>query len=349
MVGEEDWIPTANELTQVANLFNQADLDPTGATVATRNGISVNEVRQGGEFWKISDVADWTTSQKMRAFGISDAFLSGEANYSTVDQAMSVFMDNIRTERGTMTRELFYEKIFPAIAIAHNFRNDDKRYKEISSYQHSEPMSKYGEGRRSGVYQNDQGQWVGVVAGNKVVAKSINDITDITKYIIPEVHWHKQLRPEGDASYLQMLDELTQKGVPVPLRMVAAAGGIDIDKLLAGKKEDLNLREKIQEYMQELQGISGTDQEGQEEASLNKLEKILSKVDSTFGSGIQQKSFADRDFDDRMGVLARDGKGNRRVITGKYRRQLNEKMNRLIAKSAAENAAKQNYLDKQDK
>ena len=84
-VGETDlWEPDEDDISTIAGMFMQADEDPVGAIVATRNGIETNEVRNGGDFWKISDEWDFLSTAKMRALGINEAFLTGEATYNCV-------------------------------------------------------------------------------------------------------------------------------------------------------------------------------------------------------------------------------------------------------------------------
>jgi hypothetical protein len=76
--GSDTWRPTTSDLQSLVGLFQEADLDPVNAMIATRNDIQVNEVRQGGDFWKYTDSVDQTASMKMRILGISESFLSGE-------------------------------------------------------------------------------------------------------------------------------------------------------------------------------------------------------------------------------------------------------------------------------
>lgn len=77
--GDDMWEPTVDELSALANLFQQSDLDPMGALIVTRNSVNVSEFRSGGDFVKWTDVYDQTTSMKLKALGISDAFLSSDS------------------------------------------------------------------------------------------------------------------------------------------------------------------------------------------------------------------------------------------------------------------------------
>src|SRR5690606_13226692 len=114
----EEWVPTSEEMQAVSNLFLSADLDPLGAVVVTRTGVQVNEVRRGDDFWRWDSIFDMTERIKLRALGVSENFIQGDASYSNMEQALSIFMDQIRTFRNQITRELFYEKMFPMISEA---------------------------------------------------------------------------------------------------------------------------------------------------------------------------------------------------------------------------------------
>lgn len=83
-----------------------------------------------------------------------------------------------------------------------------------------------------------------------VVNKMFSDDTTGIKignkyYDIPTITWEDNLKAQSDERLLDMLDKLFDKGVPVPLRMYAAAGNVDMDKILKMLDEDKKLREDL--------------------------------------------------------------------------------------------------------
>src|SRR5574343_454943 len=80
-----EWEPTPEEMEALMDLVQSADADPLGAVIATRLGVQFNEIRSGGEFWKVTDIWDTTTQYKLRALGASEALLSGDATFSNGD------------------------------------------------------------------------------------------------------------------------------------------------------------------------------------------------------------------------------------------------------------------------
>lgn len=209
-VGIQDvWEPTPEEIQSIAELFLQADSDPQGGIVATRYGVETTEVRTATDFWRVSEEEDFLVAAKLRSLGINEEFLSGSATYSTMEVALSVFIEMLRSLRQEITQRVFYEKLFPVLAKVHEF------------YERSEADLKHA---------------VRTSKGKK-------------RLLIPRVHWQKQLRPEADADYLNVLDMVAGKGVPVTLRTWASAAGLDLDSLIRNLDEDAKLRELIKKKM----------------------------------------------------------------------------------------------------
>ncbi len=222
---EDKWDPTPEELSDIIEAFETTEEDPVGAVIATRSGIEAAEIRSGADFWKISEEADFLKSGKLSALGLSESFLSGEASYSTVDASMSVFVESLKSFRNTLTTKTFYDKYFDTLARAHGF---EKR---------KEADLAHGVRTSSKTY----------VRANPTVEEAMG--IQKRDLLIPSIHWTKNLSPESDANYMDILEKAQSKGVPVTLKQWASAAGIDISTLEQMLPEDAELRKRIKKFL----------------------------------------------------------------------------------------------------
>lgn len=254
----DQWEPSQEEMDFITDLLLNADSDPIGSIITTRLGVNISEFRQGGDFWKITDIWDQTASFKMRLLGISEALLSGEANYDSAATGLTVFIESLRAFRDFATRKIFYEKVFPLISL----------------------MNGYAVGKNGKIMKKS-----GLMDG------SLNEImyrlNDGSKLFIPNVHWSKQLRPDIDSSMMENLRAMTELGVPVPLRSIAAAGGFNFDQLLMDQDEDLALRHKLLAYKKRQQEIDKQYQIADDAGGGGDSFSSVSKSLST-GRGLEQ-------------------------------------------------------------
>ena len=290
------------------------------------NGVVTSN--SGGDFWKVTDMWDSTMSMKLRALGISESFLSGEANYSNADTSLTVFMESLRSYRDKVTTRVFYNKLFPLISAMNGFTVND-RGKFIKKDSLVDKMS--------GVHNH-------------------NILDDGTRLLIPSVHWTKQLKPEGDQAYMDMLVALTEKGVPVPLRAMAAAGGFNLNALLADQDDDFEMLKRIGEYQSKLAELKkaympkGEDDDDMggfaAAASAMGAEMGLNNIASGTRSAVLAKGMGrmsplhTRDFGEAMEVHGETTQGKRRYLTNQ--KLANERVNRKIAKALATAASRNN-------
>lgn len=234
-IGDDTWVPTPQELMAHINQFQTAELDPLGAWVATRNSVQVQDVRQGGDFWKWTDTADVLVPHKLRALGISEAFLSGDASFATAEAAVSVFIENADSYREFLTNRMFYQKLFPLIAVVNGFFKDK-----------SEKLR-----------QQDRAD----------VLYNTNHRNNLD---IPTLQWQKSLQARNEENQFDMLEKLSEKGFPISLKMWASAAGIDVDAALKDLKDDSDLRKRISEITGEPmdQSTQGEDEYSYEESGL---------------------------------------------------------------------------------
>jgi len=264
---------------------------------------------------------------KLRALGISESFLSGEATYSNADTSLTVFIESLRAYRDTITTKLFYNKIFPLVSALHGYT------------------------------VNSRGKLV--TKGNmldKFDAMSNHEILqDGSRLLIPSVHWAKQLKPEGDQAYMDMLQAMSDKGIPVPMRAMAAAGGFNLDALLADQEDDFELLKRIGEYQKKLAGVKKeffpeADDAGGGEALASSLahqalmlEAQARGVRSTVlrdGGMNRMQALAQRNFGEASEVAGETHDGKRRWLTDQNK--ANERVNRKIARQLSEIAKQDN-------
>jgi hypothetical protein len=212
--GDDIWTPTNEELNQFVHTFQAAEYDPLGGWVATRNAVQAVDIRPGGDFWKWTDMADILVAYKLRAMGISESFLSGDASYASAESAYSTFLESQSAYRSDLTQRIFYTKLFPLIAIVNNLYKDKSgpraRHNDILSF----------------LYNN-------------------NSRANLK---IPELHWHKELEAKGEENMGELLEQASSKGVPIPLKMWMAAAKIDPESLVRDLEEDIQLRKRLEKY-----------------------------------------------------------------------------------------------------
>ncbi len=322
-------IDKKSESAFVANgivVHNSADMDPIGAFLVTRNGIDYQDIREGGQFWSFNDVFDTFSNAKMRGLGISEGLLSQENTYSTLEASISMFMDQIKSDREQTTREMFTNRIFANIAITNDFKrknprmevpNDAEQYPTLSS------MTTKGSPR--GVHRTEDGRYF-------AVCSSASARSQLSEYQIPSVHWHKQLEPKGDRDYVDLLSTLEEKGVPVPLRVYAASVGVDLDAIVQGMDNDKKLRKEFAKFKQETGG--GGDEEEQGGGQGQQFASDLSK---SVGSSVARVGLGNRTTDDpRYKIRGSNNKGTPQELSRKGEKLANERMHKLVANILAE-------------
>lgn len=238
---QDQWEPNDDELGALTQLFMQADEDPTGAVIAVRQGVDASEIRDPSSIWGISQEYDFLTTLKMRALGVSEAYLSGEVNVSTMEAARTSLGKQLATFRDMVLTEIFQRQLFPTFARIHNFQKRTK-----AELDHGIRLTPGSRADREAEYErrmreNDRlSQW-----GFPVVSAKMSLDIPTEALLMPRLITEDTLRPEQDVAYLEMLDKIAEKGVPVPLRIWASAAGYDLDKAMAMMEEDAVLKKRM--------------------------------------------------------------------------------------------------------
>ena len=210
MCGDDLWTPSNEELMDYVRMFQEAEKDPLGGWVATRNAVQINDLRPAGDFLKWTDMADIMVAYKLRALGISEALLSGDASFAAAESAYSTFLETCNGYRNHLTSQVFYRRVFPLVAVVNGFYKDASKAKSTQN-----PLDFLYNATNSGNLE------------------------------IPTLKWHKSLEAKTEDSVFDMLDKASEKGVPIPMKMWMAAANIDSDTLLRDLREDKSLTEQL--------------------------------------------------------------------------------------------------------
>ncbi|QYW03649.1 hypothetical protein pEaSNUABM46_00006 [Erwinia phage pEa_SNUABM_46] len=312
----DQWEPSQEEMDFMTDLLLSADSDPIGSIITTRLGVNISEFRQGGDFWKITDIWDQTATFKMRAMGISEAFLSGEANYDSGAAGLTIFVEAMRAFRDHLTRKVYYEKVFPLISMMNGLA----------------------------VQRNGK-----IVKKNNLMDGGLTEVmhrlNDGSKLFIPNVHWSKQLRPDVDQAMMENLRAMTELGVPVPLRAIASAGGYNFDQILMDQDEDIAMRRKLMSYKKRMaevdsefkapeEGAEGGDSFSSVSNDLKRRRRHIAGIglSSAVLGGERRKGLLGRDFGEQSEVFEFTKTGKKKHIIGQAR--ANHKANDAIWKAA---------------
>lgn len=223
-VGDDTWIPTDDELHAITEMFQATESDPLGAWIATRNNIQLSEFRTAGDIWKWYETSESLVPMKLRALGISEAFLSGDASYASSESAYSTFVETVNAYRNHLTSKIFYNKLFPLIAVVNEMYVDGVEAPKANS-----------------------------------IAQFLFNANNKQALRIPKLHWHKQLEARDEQSQFDMLEKISEHGIPVPITTWIAAAGLDIEALLRDLEESVDLEQRLVKYKSEGQGGDGLD------------------------------------------------------------------------------------------
>jgi len=228
-VGNEVWEPTDDQLDAIAAMWMGAEEDPGGGVVVTRNGIQADRSQSAvGDIWKFSDEYPFLSEGKMRSLGISDAFLSGDATYNNMANALSVFMERLRGFRMRITNKVLVQRVFHTLARVHGYIKPEKNSPQ---------------GRRQAFLMP--------------LRQALEVPAD--RLIVPDIHWHKSLQPQGDEELIRLLETLKENGLPVTKQHFAAAAGFNLNKAMDMLEDDIKQEEEVRKWRAE---IEGGDEEG---------------------------------------------------------------------------------------
>lgn len=267
--GDETWIPSEDELGAIVEQFRMAEMDPNGGWISTRNAVQVSNINAGGEFWKWTDMADVLVAYKLRALGISEALLSGDASYAAAESAYSTFLETCNGYRTHLTNSIFYRKTFPLLAVANSLYKDDSKKRTTRS-----------------------------------TLDFLFNTTNRNNLKIPQLHWHKDLTAKSEDNMMETLEKISEKGLPIPIKTWVAAAGLDIAALKRDQKDDAETRKHLGMAPAGAGGEGG--QEGELGEDGQQTAHTLTSTSINHGPRNRQ-SLLDRDFSMELFNLTKTG------------------------------------------
>jgi hypothetical protein len=349
-MGDMDWVASPAEMKQMGADVVMADRDPLGAVLVTRPGVNFSEIRDAQSLWKHSDIIDIYNPIKLKAMGLNESLVNGDLTVGSADAVMTTFNRQLRTHRDNIVREFLYNKVFPYTAMANDFEKDDQ-YMETSSDYANAPDDRMDDVLREMASYNGkrifkrEGRYMALADGQ------LRDLDgkDPAKYYCPTVNWHDSLRPEVQADYLTTLDQLEQKGVPIPLRTLIAAAGMSVGDIVASMDEDVELRKvmfdhakKIKKYLPappEEQGFGGGGGGGGYDGSA--LADALVDLGAT-ASAERRGLMARAEHFEEMTDKYHRNVNNGPVLSAKGKRLIEERANKVTAEAAVNLAEREN-------
>jgi hypothetical protein len=335
--GDDQWNPSREDFASLASLFMAADHDPNGAVIATRRGIDVNLIDRATEGLKYPDIYDFAQQAKLRALGLSESLYGLDASIGVQEGSINIALKGFEAYRHHISRELFYRGIFPAIAVANGYKKQQSVV--LSSGAHSDVDEDLFRRVRPDPMQ--QGMYRAEFA-----ASMPNDLEemDLTKFAMPKVEWHTNLEPRESTSRMDMLQRLADQGLPIPLRMWAAAGGVSLKTLVEQRDADVKARKWMQDWRKLIakdkaitDGTAPTEEE--EESSSTRLPGT---------GGVDKKNLLDRKQDPDFSVPFIEVGGKMRPRSRTERQRINDKANKEI-NAATATVVKHHIKTKNDK
>lgn len=217
--------------------------------------------------------------------------------YDNQQAGINIAVEYMKAFRDHLTRQVYYKKIFPLVSMMNG--NAVNRSGKII--------------RKSGMLDGDQ-------------MDVMKRMQDGSRLFLPNVHWSKQLRPDVDNAMMENLRAMTELGVPVPLRTIAAAGGFNFDQILMDQDEDLALRRKIGAYKQRQQQVDKEyavkEEEGGESFSSASASSVL---------GGRKRPGLRREFGEHSEIVGHTVTGKKKMIVDQL--SANNKANNAIYKA----------------
>ena len=120
-VGSDTREASIDEISSYVDTFLACEEDSVNSVFGTHHDVVVNQVRGSlAEMWKWQDEYSFIQEYKMKMYGFSDSWLTGDANVDT-STSPTIFLERLKAHRAYMTREMILNKFCRTLAKVHQF------------------------------------------------------------------------------------------------------------------------------------------------------------------------------------------------------------------------------------
>ena len=223
--------PRLEDMQYYGQRFQEAALDPTGAMVITRDGVSVNEVAPGGQFWTYDSVADSSLSRRLKLMGVPESLATldfAKAPEAGIDAALGLF----RKWRDKLDTQVMQRYMVQMSIFAGNFKKDALKKCDLSP---------------------EDATYVKLLATRVPLSELL---------YLPNHTYKNSLDVSPDPALFDWWDKLKEQGIPLPLATLASLGNVDLAKILKQKDADLGMRKDFADYMKSVKALMPKEDDG---------------------------------------------------------------------------------------
>lgn len=188
-------IPSPEIQNQMLELLAQAEIDP--------NAWLVHDYMVNFEAWGSNDKSislgregQWIDDKKLLALGLSKAFMTGDANFSSVKGGLQVFLRRLLSMRQYFEKAWLLPKYFRPISEV----NDWVKPKQSE------------------------------VAHQYRIKRTAKEISEENMWIIPKIKWRNRLDPAVDSEILTVYNQLKQAGVKISEETLCSTSTLDFQE-----------------------------------------------------------------------------------------------------------------------
>jgi len=206
---QNGWIPNASHQAALAQMLQQATLDPNFALIY-HYGLQVDYVTVADKVMRLDP--EWTeiNNKKAIALGVSQQFITGETTYASANVGLQTQLARYKAKRDLFEINWIKNKFFKVMA------------------------------ERNEWYKRDKKELVGQY---RVARKGI-ELAE--RLIMPKLVWHKKLMMRDDQSFLTFMSNIYANGKgPLSTVTMLQAMGLELEDELGRKKTQEELEDRI--------------------------------------------------------------------------------------------------------